>query len=53
MKAKRIRRQMQRALAHQIRLTFAKLCGLDFRTRLKVAWLLARGDPNLDKAAQR
>ena len=52
MKAKQIRRQMQRALAHQIRLTFAKLCGLCFRTRLKVAWLLVRGDPNLDKASR-
>lgn len=53
MNAKRIRKQMAKALVHQVRLAFTQLCGLWLRTRLKVAMLLVRGDSNLDKAAER
>jgi len=53
MKAKRLRRQMRKVLRDQLRLMWGKLCGLPFRERLKLAWLLVRADTNLNRAAGR
>ena len=57
MKAKRIRRQfkrqMQAAFHDNLRAIWTRLCGLSFRERRRLAWMLIRGDADLDRAARK
>jgi hypothetical protein len=57
MKAKRIRRQYQKAidarLMNNYRQLWADLAALPWRTRVRLAWMMATGERNLDKATKR
>ena len=57
MKAKRLRRAYREAidkrLMHNYRQLWADLCGLPWRTRARLAWLMVRGDGDLNKATKR
>jgi len=48
-----MRRQFRKTLRDNVRVIFRRLCGLPLGERLRLAWLLVRGDANLDRAAKR
>lgn len=54
MKAKRLKKAMREAvdarLMHNYRQLWADLVALKFRTRARLAWMMIKGDSNLDKA---
>ena len=54
MKAKRLKKAMKAAvdarLMHNYRQLWADLVALNFRTRVRLAWMMINGDANLDKA---
>ena len=52
-RAKMMRRQFRKTLRDNVRVIFRRLCGLPLGERLRLAWLLVRGDANLDRAAKR
>lgn len=54
MKAKRMKKAMIEAvdkrLLHNYRQLWADLVALNFRTRVRLAWMMITGDSNLDRA---
>jgi hypothetical protein len=56
MKAKRYKRiardAAQTAFRDNVRASFTAFCRLAWRERLRIAWLLVRGDDNLEKAVR-
>jgi hypothetical protein len=56
MKAKRYKRiardAAQTAFRDNVRASFTAFCRLALRERLRIAWLLVRGDDNLEKAVR-
>jgi hypothetical protein len=47
MNAKKLRRELNRALPTAIRALWTKLCRLPRRQRLRLAWMLVRGKDEL------
>ena len=57
MKAKRIRRQIRKqttkVLQDNVRVIWSRLVQLPRRERIRLAWMLLRGDDDLDRASKR
>jgi hypothetical protein len=56
MKAKKqkkiVREQLEAALRHNYKFAHSAFCRLNWKERLRIAWLLIRGDADLEKAVR-
>jgi len=46
------REEMKKALHDNVRAIFTMLCKLHWRERFRIAWLLIKGDSNIQKAVK-
>lgn len=52
MKPKKYRKIIEQSLRNNVREAFTAFCRLHWRERVRIAWLLVKGDSNLDKVAR-